>query len=284
MICVMDDNLQKLIKPAPSRILANIYNHYLSEKFYQEMTRTGNFDGLDFTYFADNYENISVLKFSSKNPNLKFTLATFFDQSIFDEKLAERAIERISIIFKTDKTSAIDLKSELKNLHHIPWSTQNQISDTVNSLNLKQEQNYQFNLTLFFTNITHELKPLATYLLNRVSLILDQLIYLDKNIYFLGDDNYSDFLDDENFIGLQKEIFSLDELKGINLDSVLLNFEQIIREDDFIDKIYQNILSGPQISDEFIFDNSGSIIQEDYWTQIQKSEIEELITKLSIEA
>lgn len=176
------------------------------------------------------------------------------------------------------------MKSELKNLHHIPWSTQNQISDTVNSLNLKQEQNYQFNLTIFFTNITHELKPLATYLLNRASLILDQLIYLDKNIYFLGDDNYSDFSDDGNFIGLQKEIFSLDELKDINLDSVLLNFEQIIREDDFIDKIYQNILSGPQISDEFIFDNSGSIIQEDYWTQIQKSEIEELITKLSIEA
>ena len=117
----MDDNLQKLIKPAPSRILANIYNHYLSEKFYQEMTRTGNFDGLDFIYSADNYENISVLKYSSKNPNLKFTLATFFDQSIFDEKLAERAIERVSIIFKTDKTSVSDLKSELKNLHHIPW-------------------------------------------------------------------------------------------------------------------------------------------------------------------
>ena len=119
--------------------------------------------------------------------------------------------------------------------------------------------------------------------MNRVSLILDQLIYLDKNIYFLGDDNYSDFSDDENFIGLQKEIFSLGELKDINLDSVLLNFEQIIREDDFVDKIYQNILSGPQISDELIFDNSGSIIQEDYWTKIQKSEIEELITKLSIE-
>ncbi len=280
----MSNNLQKLIKPAPSRILANINNHYLSEKFYQEMTRAGNFDGLDFTYFADNYENISVLKFSSKNPNLKFNLTTFFDQSIFDENLADRAIERVSIIYKIDKSSVSDLKIKLKNLQQLPWLTHNQISDTVNSLNLKQEQNYQFNLILFFTNITHELKPLATYLLNRFSLILDQLIYLDKNIYFIGDDDYSDFSDDENFIGLQKEIFSLDELKDINLDSVLLNFEQIIREDDFIDKIYQNILSGPQISDEFIFDNSGSIIQEDYWTQIQKSEIEELITKLSIEA
>ena len=279
----MSNNLQKLIKPAPSRILANINNHYLSEKFYQEMTRTGNFDGLDFTYFADNYENISVLRFSSKNSNQKFKLATFFDRSIFDENLAERAIERVSIIYKIDKSSVSDLKIKLKNLQQIPWSTQNQISDTVNSLNLKQEQNYQVNLILFFTNVTHKLKPLATYLLNRFSLILDQLIYLDKNIYFLGDDDYSDFSNDENFIGLQKEIFSLDKTIGANLDSVLLNFKQIIRGDDFIDKIYQDILSEPQISDELIFDNSGSVVQEGYWTQIQKSEIEDLIVKLSIE-
>ena len=283
MICVMDDNLQKLIKPAPSRILANINNHYLSEKFYQEMTRVGNFDGLDFTYFADNYENISVLKFSSKNSNLKFNLAIFFDQSIFDENLAERAIERVSIIYKIDKSSISDLKIDLKNLQQIPWSTQNQISDTVNSLNLKQEQNYHANLILFYTNIPHELKPLATYLLNRFSLILDQLIYLDKNIYFIGDDDYSDFSEDENFIGLQKEIFSQDKPTDVNLDSVLLNFEQIIREDDFIDKIYQDILSEPQISDELIFDGSGSVVQETYWTQIKKSEIEDLIVKLSIE-
>ena len=279
----MSNNLQKLIKPAPSRILANVNNHYLSEKFYQEMTRAGNFDGLDFTYFADNYENISVLKFSSKNSNLKFNLATFFDRSTFDENLAERAIGRVSIIYKIDESSISNLKIKLKNLQQIPWSTQNQISDTVNSLNLKQEQNYQFNLILFFTNITHELKPLATYLLNRFSLILDQLIYLDKNIYFIGDDNYSDFSDDENFIGLQKEIFSLDKTIDVNLDSVLSNFEQIIRGDGFIDKIYQDILSEPQISDELIFDGSGSVVQEGYWTQIKKSEIEDLIVKLSIE-
>lgn len=279
----MSNNLQKLIKPAPSRIFANVNNHYLSEKFYQEMTRAGNFDGLDFTYFADNYENISVLKFSSKNSNLKFNLATFFDCSTFDENLAERAIGRVSIIYKIDESSISNLKIKLKNLQQIPWSTQNQISDTVNSLNLKQEQNYQFNLILFFTNITHELKPLATYLLNRFSLILDQLIYLDKNIYFIGDDNYSDFSDDENFIGLQKEIFSLDKTIDVNLDSVLSNFEQTIRGDGFIDKIYQGILSEPQISDELIFDGSGSVVQEGYWTQIKKSEIEDLIVKLSIE-
>ena len=279
----MSSNLQKLIKPTSSRILANINNHYLSEKFYQEMTRTGNFDGLDFTYFADNYENISVLKFSSKNPNLKFNLTTFFNRLIFDENLAERAIERVSIIYKIDKSSVSDLKIKLKNLQQIPWSTQNQISDTVNSLNLKQEQNYQVNLILFFTNITHELKPLATHLLNRFSLILDQLIYLDKNIYFIGDDDYSDFSDDENFVGLQKEIFSLDNTIDVNLDSVLSNFEQIIRGDGFIDKIYQDILSEPQISDELIFDGSGSVVQEGYWTQIKKSEIEDLIVKLNIE-
>ena len=279
----MGKNKQKLIKIAPSRILANIYNQYLSEIFYQEMTRRKNFDGLDFAYSADNYENISVLKFSNKNSNLKLNLVTLFNHSIFDENLAERSIERVSIISRIDKSCINDLIIKLKSLHQTPWLTQNQISDTVNSTILKQEQIHQANLILFFTKPRHHLNPLATYLLNRFSLILDQLIYLDKNIYFLGDDNYSDFSNDENFIGLQKEILSLDKIVDANLDSVLLNFKQIIREDDFIDKIYQDILSEPQISDELIFDNSGFVVHENYWTQIKKSEIKGLIVKMNIE-
>ena len=279
----MEENKQKLIKIASSRIIANIYNQYLSEIFYKEMIRSKNFDGLDFTYYADNYENISVLKFSNKNSNLKFNLATLFDHSVFDKNLAERSIERVSIIFRIDKSCIDDLMIKLKGLHQTPWLAQSQISDTVNSLILKQEQIYQTNLISFFTKPKQHLRPLATYLLNRFSLILDQLIYLDQTVYFLGDDNYSDFSNDKNFIGLQKEIFSLDKPITIKLDSVLLKFKQIIQEDSFIDKIYRDILAIPQISDELIFDNSGFVIQESYWPQIKRTEIEDLVMKLNIE-
>ncbi|MCP9460071.1 MAG: hypothetical protein NNC33_01165, partial [Candidatus Nanosyncoccus sp. P13S_S20_bin.18.1] len=79
-------NEQKIIKQAEDRITANAYIQYVSDLIYKKTTELGLFEGVDFEYHADIYENISVFRFKPKYEKLVFDMQKFLDDSMVSDK------------------------------------------------------------------------------------------------------------------------------------------------------------------------------------------------------
>ena len=74
---ILDMNEQKIIKQAEDRITANAYIHYVSDLIYKKTAELGLFEGIDFEYHADIYENISVFRFKPKHEKSVFDMRKF---------------------------------------------------------------------------------------------------------------------------------------------------------------------------------------------------------------
>ena len=86
-------NEQKIIKQAEDRITANAYSHYASDLIYKKTTELGLFEGIDFEYYADNYENISVFRFKPKHEKPIFDMRKFLDDSMVSDESIDRAVK-----------------------------------------------------------------------------------------------------------------------------------------------------------------------------------------------
>lgn len=278
-------NEQKIIKQAEDRITANAYIHYVSDLIYKKTAELGLFEGADFEYHADIYENISVFKFKPKHEKLVFDMRKFLDDSMISDESINRAIKRIFLKFKINNEKADSTKTKLYSYIHTSDFRKGQISDEVNYFSVKRRKNSDsLNVILYFHNIAKELTPLATCLLRYLSLILDQILYTDNsNVFLLGNDTYSDFLANEDFYGLQKEVFYENPLQKTALEQNIQDFKSKISHAEIVHRIYKQISYNVEISDELLFDNCGYIVDKSYWTQIKEAQIQFLLRDIKIE-
>ena len=219
-------NEQKIIKQAEDRITANAYCHYASDLIYKKTTELGLFEGIDFEYYADNYENISVFRFKPKHEKSIFDMRKFLDDSMVSDESINRAIKRTFLKFKIANENVDSIKTKLYSYIHASNFRKGQISDEVNYFSVKRRKNSDgLKVILYFHNITKELAPTATCLLYYLSLILDQILYTDNsNVFLLGNDTYSDFSANEDFYGLQKEVFYEKPLQKTALEKNIQEF------------------------------------------------------------
>ena len=278
-------NEQKIIKQAEDRITANAYSHYASDLIYKKTTELGLFEGVDFEYHADIYENISVFKFKPKHEKLVFDMRKFLDDSMISDESINRAIKRIFLKFKINNEKADSTKTKLYSYIHTSDFRKGQISDEVNYFSVKRRKNSDsLKVILYFHNITKELAPLATCLLRYSSLILDQILYTDNsNVFLLGNDTYSDFSYNEDFYGLLKEVFYKNPLQKIALEQNIQDFKSKILHAEIVHRIYKQISGNVEISDELLFDNCGYIVDKSYWTKIKETQIRNLLQDIKIE-
>lgn len=278
-------NEQKIIKQAEDRITANAYSHYVSDLIYKKTTELGLFEGIDFEYYADNYENISVFKFKPKHEKLVFDMRKFLDDSMVSDESINRAIKRIFLKFKIDNENVNSIKTKLYSYIHASNFRKGQISNEVNYFSVKRRKNSDgLKVVLYFQNITKELAPLATCLLHYLSLILDQILYTDNsNVFLLGNDTYSDFSVNEDFYGLQKEVFYEKPLQKTALEQNIQDFKSKILHAEIVHRIYKQISDNVEISDELLFNNCGYIVDKFYWTQIKEAQIQYLLQGIKIE-
>lgn len=278
-------NEQKIIKQAEDRITANAYSHYASDLIYKKTTELGLFEGIDFEYYADNYENISVFRFKPKHEKPIFDMRKFLDDSMVSDESIDRAIKRIFLKFKIDNENVDSIKTKLYSYIHASNFRKGQISDEVNYFSVKRRKNSDsLKVILYFQNIAKGLAPLATCLLRYLSLILDQILYTDNsNIFLLGNDTYSDFSVNEDFYGLQKEVFYEKPLRKTALKQNIQDFKSKISHAEIAHRIYKQISNNVEISDELLFDNCGYIVDKAYWTQIKEMQIRNLLQDIKIE-
>ena len=278
-------NEQKIIKQAEDRITANAYSHYASDLIYRKTTELGLFEGIDFEYYADIYENISVFRFKPKHEKSVFDMRKFLDDSIVSDDSINRAIKRIFLKFKINNEKADSIKTKLYSYIRTSDFRKGQISDEVNYFSVKRRKNSDsLKVILYFYDIDKELAPLATRLLRYLSLILDQILYTDNsNIFLLGNDTYSDFSVNEDFYGLQKEVFYEKPLQKTTLEQNIQDFKSKILHTEIVHRIYKQISGNVEISDELLFDNCGYIVDKSYWTQIKETQIRNLLQDIKIE-
>lgn len=105
-------NEQKIIKQAEDKITANAYSQYVSDLIYKKTTELGLFEGIDFEYYADNYENISVFRFKPKYEKSVFDMRKFLDDSIVSDYSINRAIKRIFLKFKINNEKVDSIKNK----------------------------------------------------------------------------------------------------------------------------------------------------------------------------
>lgn len=282
---ILDMNEQKIIKQAEDRITANAYSHYASDLIYKKTTELGLFEGVDFEYHADIYENISVFRFKPKHEKLVFDMQKLLDDSMVSNESINRAIKRIFLKFKINNEKVDSIKTKLYSYIHTSDFRKGQISDEVNYFSVKRRKNSDsLKVILYFHNITKELAPLATCLLRYSSLILDQILYTDNsNIFLLGNDTYSDFSANEDFYGLQKEVFYEKPLQKTALEQNIQDFKSKILHAEIVHRIYKQISGNVEISDKLLFDNCGYIVDKFYWTQIKETQIQYLLRDIEIE-
>ena len=278
-------NEQKIIKQAEDRITANVYTQYASDLIYKKTAELGLFEGIDFEYHADIYENISVFRFKPKHEKLVFDMQKLLDDSMVSDESIDRAIKRISLKFKINNEKVDSIKTKLYSYIHTPDFRKGQISDEVNYFSVKRRKNSDsLKVILYFYDIAKELAPLATRLLRYLSLILDQILYTDNsNIFLLGNDTYSDFSANEDFYGLQKEVFYENPLQKTALEQNIQDFKSKILRAEIVHRIYKQISDNVEISDELLFDNCGYIVDKSYWTQIKETQIQNLLQNIKIE-
>jgi len=278
-------NEQKIIKQAEDRITANAYSHYASDLIYKKTTELGLFEGVDFEYHADIYENISVFRFKPKHEKLVFDMQKLLDDSMVSNESINRAIKRIFLKFKINNEKVDSIKTKLYSYIHTSDFRKGQISDEVNYFSVKRRKNSDsLKVILYFHNITKELAPLATCLLRYSSLILDQILYTDNsNVFLLGNDTYSDFSYNEDFYGLLKEVFYKNPLQKIALEQNIQDFKSKILHAEIVHRIYKQISGNVEISDELLFDNCGYIVDKSYWTKIKETQIRNLLQDIKIE-
>ena len=278
-------NEQKISKQAEDRITANAYIHYVSDLIYKKTAELGLFEGVDFEYHADIYENISVFRFKPKHEKLVFDMRKFLDDSLVSDESIDRAIKRIFLKFKINNENVDSIKTKLYSYIHASNFRKGQISDEVNYFSVKRRKNSDgLKVILYFQNIDKKLAPLATCLLHYLSLILDQILYTDNsNVFLLGNDNYSDFSANEDFYGLQKEVFYEKPLKKTTLEQNIQDFKSKILHTEIVHRIYKQISDNVEISDELLFDNCGYIVDKAYWTQIKETQIRNLLQDIKIE-
>ena len=278
-------NEQKIIKQAEDRITANAYIHYASDLIYKKTAELGLFEGIDFEYHADIYENISVFRFKPKHEKSVFDMRKFLDDSIVSDDSINRAIKRIFLKFKIDNENVNSIKTKLYSYIHASDFRKGQISDEVNYFSVKRRKNSDsLKVILYFHNIAKELAPLATRLLHYLSLILDQILYTDNsNVFLLGNDTYSDFSVNEDFYGLQKQVFYENPLQKTALEKNIQDFKSKISHAEIVHRIYKQIFDNVEISDELLFDNCGYIVDKFYWTQIKETQIRNLLQDIKIE-
>ena len=282
---ILDMNEQKIIKQAEDRITANAYSHYASDLIYKKTTELGLFEGVDFEYHADIYENISVFRFKPKHEKLVFDMQKLLDDSMVSNESINRAIKRIFLKFKINNEKVDSIKTKLYSYIHTSDFRKGQISDEVNYFSVKRRKNSDsLKVILYFHNITKELAPLATRLLRYSSLILDQILYTDNsNVFLLGNDTYSDFSYNEDFYGLLKEVFYKNPLQKIALEQNIQDFKSKILHAEIVHRIYKQIFGNVEISDELLFDNCGYIVDKSYWTKIKETQIRNLLQDIKIE-
>ena len=275
-------NEQKIIKQAEDRITANAYIHYVSDLIYKKNAELGLFEGIDFEYHADIYENISVFRFKPKHEKSVFDMRKFLDDSIVSDDSINRAIKRIFLKFKINNEKVDSIKTKLYSYIRTSDFRKGQISDEVNYFSVKRRKNSDsLKVILYFYDIAKELAPLATRLLRYLSLILDQILYTDNsNIFLLGNDTYSDF---SAFYGLQKEVFYENPLQKTALEQNIQDFKSKILRAEIVHRIYKQISDNVEISDELLFDNCGYIVDKSYWTQIKETQIQNLLQNIKIE-
>ena len=278
-------NEQKIIKQAEDRITANAYIHYVSDLIYKKTIELGLFEGIDFEYYADNYENISVFRFKPKHEKPIFDMRKFLDDSMISNESIDRAIKRIFLKIKINNEKVDSIKTKLYSYIRTSDFRKGQISDEVNYFSVKRrKKSDSLNVILYFHNIAKELAPLATCLLRYLSLILDQILYTDNsNVFLLGNDTYSDFSANEDFYGLQKEVFYEKPLQKTTLEQNLQDFKSKILHTEIVHRIYKQISNKVEISDELLFDNCGYIVDKSYWTQIKETQIQNLLQDIKIE-
>ena len=278
-------NEQKIIKQAEDRITANAYIHYVSDLIYKKTIELGLFEGIDFEYYADNYENISVFRFKPKHEKPIFDMRKFLDDSMISDESIDRAIKRIFPKIKINNEKVDSIKTKLYSYIRTSDFRKGQISDEVNYFSVKRrKKSDSLNVILYFHNIAKELAPLATCLLRYLSLILDQILYTDNsNVFLLGNDTYSDFSANEDFYGLQKEVFYEKPLQKTTLEQNLQDFKSKILHTEIVHRIYKQISNKVEISDELLFDNCGYIVDKSYWTQIKETQIQNLLQDIKIE-
>lgn len=278
-------NEQKIIKQAEDRITANAYIHYVSDLIYKKNAELGLFEGIDFEYHADIYENISVFRFKPKHEKSVFDMRKFLDDSIVSDYSINRAIKRIFLKFKINNEKVDSIKTKLYSYIRTSDFRKGQISDEVNYFSVKRRKNSDsLKVILYFYDIDKELAPLATRLLRYLSLILDQILYTDNsNIFLLGNDTYSDFSVNEDFYGLQKEVFYENPLQKTALEQNIQDFKSKILHAEIVHRIYKQISDNVEISDELLFDNCGYIVDKFYWTQIKETQIQYLLQDIKIE-
>ena len=278
-------NEQEIIKQAEDRITANAYSHYASDLIYKKTAELGLFEGVDFEYHADIYENISVFRFKPKHEKLVFDMRKFLDDSMISDESIDRAIKRIFLKFKIDNEKVNSIKTKLYSYMHTSDFRKGQISDEVNYFSVERRKNLDsLNVILYFHNIAKELAPLATCLLRYLSLILDQILYTDNsNVFLLGNDTYSDFSANKDFYGLQKEVFYEKSLQKTALEQNIQDFKSKILHAEIVHRIYRQISDNVEISDELLFNNCGYIVDKSYWTQIKETQIRNLLQDIKIE-
>lgn len=278
-------NEQKIIKQAEDRITANAYIYYVSDLIYKKTAELGLFEGVDFEYHADIYKNISVFRFKPKHEKLVFDMRKFLDDSLVSDESIDRTIKRIFLKFKINNEKLDSIKTKLYSYIHTSNFRKGQISDEVNYFSVKRRKNSDsLKVILYFHNIAKEAAPLATCLLRYLSLILDQILYMDNsNVFLLGNDTYSDFSANENFYGLQKEVFYENPLQKTALEKNIQEFKSKILHAEIVHRIYKQISDNVEISDELLFDNCGYIVDKSYWTQIKETQIQNLLQNIKIE-
>lgn len=278
-------NEQKIIKQAEDRITANAYIHYVSDLIYKKTIELGLFEGIDFEYHADIYENISVFRFKPKHEKSVFDMRKFLDDSIVSDDSINRTIKRIFLKFKINNEKVDSIKTKLYSYIRTSDFRKGQISDEVNYFSVKRRKNSDsLKVILYFYDIAKELAPLATRLLRYLSLILDQILYTDNsNIFLLGNDTYSDFSVNEDFYGLQKEVFYENPLRKTALEQNIQDFKSKILHAEIMHRIYKQISGNVEISDELLFNNCGYIVDKSYWTQIKETQIRNLLQDIKIE-
>ena len=125
-------NEQKIIKQAEDRITANAYSHYASDLIYKKTAELGLFEGIDFEYYADNYENISVFRFKPKHEKSVFDMRKFLNDSMVSDESIDRAVKRIFLKFKINNEKVDSIKTKLYSYIHTSDFRKGQISDEVN--------------------------------------------------------------------------------------------------------------------------------------------------------
>lgn len=291
---------QRYLKQTRLALDAHIYEHLFADFVDQALIKKGFFRLVDYTLYADTYDNIIVMNIHTSSIRLHLFVKKLFKQHLdFDDRAIDDVISQLEAEYAmklhVDKTK---VAATVQQISRQAWTDEDSwgISKKIGQINTNHLSAGKTSLDSFkyysfvyeINDCPYELKTLATYLvqaiaLNQVSLVSS----LIGQAYDNGDEwaEYQDLVGYSHTFCLPKESeYDLSAMKSIELKN-----RSLITTDEFVRKLIRFVKSESKSTFQYFPDkskyaNSYQFVGKKYLRSIATEEnVRKLLSKLKVE-